>query len=118
MKTKEEIVKHLKSVPYNKSSRNRIIGFLLGKGIIEKGEVMNFTECPVGESFRTFDEFYGWFESDECPLCGLLRFLCAAQEVALADGDEFLADEMGKYIWFLVEHFGLEVSEAEKCDEE
>lgn len=103
MKTKEKILAHLNEVPYNKSARNRIIGYLLGAGIVEKGEVVNFVECPLGQKLNDFDVFYEWFELEECPLYGLFNFLQDKQDEAIEDGDMETANKIAGYMGFLVE---------------
>ena len=111
MRTKEAILAHLGKVPYDKPSRSRIIGFLLGKGIVEKGEIINFTKIAKDGKVNRFDDFYDWFNGNECPLCGLLNFLCVAQDDALNNDDDETADEIPKYIGFLVDSFDCIVEE-------
>jgi hypothetical protein len=120
MKTIEEVKNYLNAYGVNKKNANKIMGFLLGKGLIEKGEVINFRFHKDDDSVVavTFDDFYEWFESDECPLCGLLKFLCWEQEKAVERGENVLADELDKYLWFLVESFGLEVEEVDEDEED
>lgn len=60
MKTKEEVLKHLKQTGYSKKSALKILGFLNAKEYTEIGESVEFTN---GE--RTFEEFVNWFNSKE-----------------------------------------------------
>ena len=60
-KTKKEILYHLSNVPYNKVGAHKIVAFLLGKGIIAKGEKINFKNPEFAEKALTFDHFYRWF---------------------------------------------------------
>ena len=55
MKTKEEILEHLKRTGYNVEATTKIMGYLLGANVVEKGEIVNFFS---GE--KTFDEFFEW----------------------------------------------------------
>lgn len=116
MKTIEEVRAFLLAHPFGKKTSTKIIGFLLGKGLIEKGEVVRFGEPTT--NCLTFDDFYEWFEAEECPLCGILHFLASAQEVAIKDNDTEMADRFAKYINFLVEEFILETIEVEDEDED
>jgi hypothetical protein len=60
MKTKEEVLKHLKQTGYSKKSALKILGFLNAKEYTEIGESVDFTS---GE--RTFEDFVNWFNSKE-----------------------------------------------------
>ena len=60
MKTKEEVLKHLKQTGYSKKSALKILGFLNAKEYAEIGENIEFTS---GE--RTFEDFVNWFNSKE-----------------------------------------------------
>jgi hypothetical protein len=60
MKTKEEVLKHLKQTGYSKKSALKILGFLKAKEYTEIGESVEFTS---GE--RTFEDFVNWFNSKE-----------------------------------------------------
>lgn len=60
MKTKEEVLKHLKQTGYSKKSALKILGFLTAKEYTEIGESVDFTN---GE--RTFEDFVNWFNSKE-----------------------------------------------------
>jgi hypothetical protein len=60
MKTKEEVLKHLKQTGYSKKSALKILGFLNAKEYTEIGENIEFTS---GE--RTFEDFVNWFNSKE-----------------------------------------------------
>lgn len=116
MKTIEEVRAFLLAHPFGKKASNKILGFLLGKGLIEKGEVVRFGE-PTTECL-TFDDFYEWFESEECPLCGLFNFLQDKQDEAIEDGDMETANKIAGYMGFLVEALDLEYEEVEDEDED
>lgn len=60
MKTKEEVLKHLRQTGYSKKSAFKILGFLTAKEYTEIGENIEFTS---GE--RTFEDFVNWFNSKE-----------------------------------------------------
>ena len=95
----------------------RVVGFLLGKGVIEKGEIVKFGgydgrkggELPI----ITFDDFYEWFESEDelKVLEGLLNFLQDEQDKALEAGDTEKANTLATYLGFLVDALELEYGE-------
>jgi hypothetical protein len=60
MKTKEEVLKHLKQTGYSKKSAFKILGFLIAKEYTKIGENIEFTS---GE--RTFEDFVNWFNLKE-----------------------------------------------------
>lgn len=60
MKTKEEVLKHLKQTGYSKKSAFKILGFLIAKEYTQIGENIEFIS---GE--RTFEDFVNWFNSKE-----------------------------------------------------
>lgn len=116
MKTIEEVKNFLASFDFSLYDAERIVGFLLGKGLVEKGEKVEFCTRKGKKQVVTFDDFYAWFENDEeCILCELLNFLQDEQDKALEDGDNKKADKLAMYLGFLVEELGLEY---EVVDEE
>lgn len=97
----------------------KVMGFLLGKGVIEKGEIVRFHDydCKGRELPRIpFNEFYEWFESEDelKVLEGLLNFLQDEQDKALEAGDAKKADELAMYLGFLVDALELEYEEVEE----
>ena len=117
MRTKEEVFAVLESYRLSMSDSARVVGFLLGKGVIEKGEIVKFGgydgrkggELPI----ITFDDFYEWFEADEefKVLEGLLNFLQDEQDKALEAGDTEKANTLASYLGFLVDALELEYEE-------
>lgn len=116
MRTKEEVFAVLGSYRLSMLDAERVMGFLLGKGVIEKGEIVRFHDCDCkGRALPTitFGEFYEWFESeDELKILeGLLNFLQDEQDKALEAGDTEKADTLATYLGFLVEELELEYEE-------
>ncbi len=117
MRTKEEVFAVLESYRLSMSDSSRVVGFLLGKGVIEKGEIVKFGgydgrkggELPI----ITFDDFYEWFESEDefKVLEGLLNFLQDEQDKALLVGDTEKANTLASYLGFLVDALELEYEE-------
>lgn len=111
-KTKKDIQYHLNNVAYNKIAAHKIVAFLLGKGIIAKGEKLNFKEVKDGDKVSTFDNFYKWYTSCRNPLFDLLDFLSDEMVTALAKDNWRRADKISRLIEFV-----LEASEVEEKNE-
>ena len=122
MRTKEEVFELLKSYVLNLYDIKLVMGFLLGKGVIEKGEIVHFGAYDGKKALpsMTFDDFYEWFEADEefKILEGLLNFLQDEQDKALEAGDAKKADELAMYLGFLVDALELEYEEVEEDEAE
>lgn len=121
MRTKEEVFVVLESYRLSMSDSERVMGFLLGKGVIDKGEIVRFQDCDCkGRALPaiTFGEFYEWFESEDelKVLEGLLNFLQDEQDKALEANDAEKADKMALYLGFLVEELELEYEEIREED--
>lgn len=114
MKTIEEVKTFLASFDFSLYDAERIMGFLLGKGLVEKGEMVEFCTRKGKKQIVTFDDFYSWFEEDECVLCGLLNFLQDEQDKAMEAGDTEKADRLAMYLGFLVEELNLEYEEVDE----
>lgn len=59
MKTKEQVLEHLANNGYAPYASEKVMGFLLGNGIIEKGEKVTFRKGNL-----LFDDFYEWFNKE------------------------------------------------------
>ena len=83
MKTKEQILQHLKVAGYKRSEIGKIMGFLIGNGTKAPTEVVHYS---VGTG--TFDDFLTWYQSendvmeDECPICDMFRLVFSAMDLA------------------------------------
>ncbi len=60
MKTKEQVLEHLANNGYAPYASEKVMGFLLGNSIIEKGELVTFRKGNL-----LFDDFYEWFNKEE-----------------------------------------------------
>ena len=121
MRTKEEVFAVLESYRLGMLDAERVIGFLLGKGVIEKGEIVRFHDCDCkGRELPRIDfaEFYEWFESEDelKVLEGLLNFLQDEQDKALEAGDTEKANTLASYLGFLVDALELEYEEIREED--
>ena len=121
MKSKRKVFEHLGEVAYTKNAANRIMGFLLGCGIVEKGEVVEFKNPDDDEPRCNFDEFYAWFENEEEELAifgSLIEDLTDAQQEALAEGDMATFKRVTEQLMLLLEDYGNDILEMEEDEEE
>ena len=121
MKSKRKVFEHLGEVAYTKNAASRIMGFLLGCGIVEKGEIVEFKNPEDGEIRCNFDDFYAWFENEEEELAifgGLIEDLSDAQQEALAEGDMETFKRVTDQLMLLLEDYGNDILEMEEASEE
>lgn len=120
MKSKRKVHEHLNGFAYTRNASHRIMGFLLGVGIIEKGEVVEFKNPEDDEIRYNFDYFYEWFENEEEELAvfgGLIEDLADAQQEALAEGDTATYKRVTEQLMLLLEDYGNDILEMESEDE-
>lgn len=120
MKSKRTVFQHLAEVAYTKNASNRIMGFLLGCGVVEKGEVVEFKNPEDGEIRCNFDDFYAWFENEEEELAifgSLSEDLSDAQQEALSDGDMETFKRVTAQLMLLLEDYGNDLLDMEDKDE-
>ena len=121
MKSKRKVFEHLGEVAYTKNAANRIMGFLLGCGIVEKGEVVEFKNPDDDEPRCNFNDFYAWFENEEEELAvfgSLIEDLSDAQQEALAEGDMETFKRVTEQLMLLLEDYGNDILEMEDDEEE
>lgn len=121
MKSKRKVFEHLGEVAYTKNAVNRIMGFLLGCGIVEKGEIVEFKNPDDDEPRCNFDDFYAWFENEEEELAifgSLIEDLSDAQQEALAENDMETFKRVTDQLMLLLEDYGNDVLEMEDEEEE
>ena len=109
MKTINEVKEFVASHRFIPSDAEKIMGFLLGKRVIEKGTIVVFSSKP--KNLATFDEFYAWFENEDTRLEDLMNYLQDEQDKAIAKGNMDKANELAGYLGFLVEALELEYEE-------
>lgn len=63
MKTKEQVQDHLMNNAYPKDVINKIMGYIVAKGVKESDERV-FHKTKTNGAWHTFDEFVEWFEDD------------------------------------------------------
>ena len=121
MKSKRKVFEHLGEVAYTKNAVNRIMGFLLGCGIVEKGEIVEFKNPDDDEPRCNFDDFYAWFENEEEELAifgSLIEDLSDAQQEALAENDMETFKRVTDQLMLLLEDYGNDILEMEEESEE
>lgn len=121
MKSKRKVFEHLNGFAYTKNASHRIMGFLLGCGIVEKGETVEFKNPEEGEIRCNFDNFYAWFENEEEELAifgSLIEDLSDAQQEALAEGDMATFNRVTEQLMLLLEDYGNDILEMEEDEEE
>ena len=120
MKSKRKVFEHLGEVAYTKNAVNRIMGFLLGCGIVEKGEIVEVKNPDDDEPRCNFDDFYAWFENEEEELAvfgSLIEDLSDAQQEALAENDMETFKRVTDQLMLLLEDYGNDILEMESEDE-
>ena len=121
MKSKRKVFEHLGEVAYTKNAVNRIMGFLLGCGFVEKGEIVEFKNPEDGEIRCNFDDFYAWFDNEEEELAifgSLIEDLSDAQQEALAENDMETFKRVTDQLILLLEDYGYDIVEMEEEAEE
>ena len=121
MKSKRKVFEHLGEVAYTKNAANRIMGFLLGCGIVEKGEIVEFKNPEDDEIRCNFDNFYAWFENEEEELAifgSLIEDLSDAQQEALAENDMETFKRVTDQLMLLLEDYGNDILEMEDDEDE
>lgn len=114
MKTKNQVVEHLKTVGYSRVAINKIMGFLIGNGQKEMCEVMEFLP---GDG--TFENFIDWYQSEveepenPCPVCKAFRHVFAAMDMAAENDDLEMLDELDSLMNIMLDIFIVDDTEEE-----
>ena len=107
MRTKEEVLEHLKKVAYSHEAMERLMGFLVGAGLKTNDE-----KLYVVYGASTFEDFLSWYNNDEemacngydCVLCSIINDISKRLENA-TDDDE--AAYYAEQLAFLLDAFDL-----------
>lgn len=116
MKTKEQVIEHLKTVGYTHVAITKIMGFLIGNGQKEMQEVIHYLKGQ-----HTFEDFMSWYQSedeqrnDECPVCEMFRHLFTAMDMATEENDIEMLDELDSMLDIMLDIFV--VDENKRNDE-
>jgi hypothetical protein len=115
MKTKDQILAHLKSAGYKQSEISKIMGFLIGNGTKTPTEAINYR---VGNG--TFDDFLKWYQSEveetdeNCPICDAFHTLFAAMDSASKANDVRTLEHLDALCDQMIDLFIEDVSDYER----
>lgn len=121
MKTKEQILQHLKIAGYKRSEIGKIMGFLIGNGTKTPTEAVYYI---VGAG--TFDDFLSWYQSEKdpieeemCPICEMFRLVFEAMEVAEAHCETRISDILDDLLDKMLDEFVIDLAKVNSnCNEE
>lgn len=120
MKTKEQILQHLKVAGYKRSEIGKIMGFLIGNGTKTPTEAINYS---VGTG--TFDDFFAWYQSEEdvleeekCPICEMFRLVFEAMEIADAHCETQIGDILDDLLDKMLDEFVVDITKLDKGSDE
>lgn len=107
MKTKDQILQHLKVAGYKRSEIGKIMGFLIGNGTKAPAEAVHYA---VGTG--TFDDFLAWYQSEKdvledekCPICEMFRLVFEAMAIADDNKDERIGDILDELLSTMLDEF-------------
>lgn len=108
MKTKKQVLDHLKTAGYSHVAITKIMGFLIGNGQKEIDEPIVY-----GKGTHTFDDFIEWYQSEDtkreteeaCPVCEMFRHLFNAMDMATEESDIELMDELDSMLDIMLDLF-------------
>lgn len=119
MKTKEQILQHLKIAGYKRSEIGKIMGFLIGNGTKAPTEVIHYA---VGTG--TFDDFLAWYQSehdvmeDECPICEMFSLLFSAMALADNRNDMQMCEILDSLLDKMLDEFVVDMTHANESPNE
>lgn len=120
MKTKEQILQHLKVAGYKRSEIGKIMGFLIGNGTKTPTEAIHYS---VGTG--TFDDFFTWYQSEtdpieeeKCPICEMFRLVFEAMEIADAHCETQIGDILDDLLDKMLDEFVVDITKLDKVSDE
>lgn len=120
MKTKEQILQHLKVAGYKRSEIGKIMGFLIGNGTKTPTEAVHYS---VG--IGTFDDFLAWYQSesdeleeDKCAICEMFRLVFEAMAIADAHCETQIADILDELLDKMLDEFVVDMSQSNSSPDE
>lgn len=112
MKTKEQILQHLKAAGYKRSEIGKIMGFLIGNGTKTPTEAIHYS---VGTG--TFDDFLAWYQSEndvldeeKCPICEMFRLVFEAMTIADAHCETQISDTLDELLDKMLDEFVVDMA--------
>ena len=120
MKTKEQILQHLKVAGYKRGEIGKIMGFLIGNGTKTPTEAIHYS---VGAG--TFDDFLTWYQSEDdfldeekCPVCEMFRLVFEAMEIADAHCETQLIDILDELLDKMLDEFIIDTTKVDRDSHE
>lgn len=120
MKTKEQILQHLKVAGYKRSEIGKIMGFLIGNGTKTPTEAVHYS---VGTG--TFDDFFTWYQSEhdeleegQCAICEMFRLVFEAMTIADVHGETQIADILDELLDKMLDEFVVDMSQPNASPDE
>ena len=115
MRTKEQIQELLSTVVFTEVALQKILGFMIGKGLKEEDEKMKVIIPKEGEG-ENWAFFYSWYKGDfeisesnvtcsKCPLCEMLN---ECLDVIDNEKDPKKVQKASERYQFLMEAFNLD----------
>lgn len=112
MKTKEQILQHLKVAGYKRSEIGKIMGFLIGNGTKTPTEAIHYS---VGTG--TFDDFFTWYQSEhdeldeeKCAICEMFRLVFEAMAIADAHCEAQISDILDELLDKMLDEFVVDMA--------
>lgn len=120
MKTKEQILQHLKVAGYKRSEIGKIMGFLIGNGTKTPTEAVHYS---VGTG--TFDDFFTWYQSEQeeleegqCAICEMFRLVFEAMTIADVHCETQIADILDELLDKMLDEFVEDMSQPNASPDE
>lgn len=110
MKTKEQVIAHLKENGYTKKALCKILGFLIGAGIKEENE--EFYVKTSGD--LKWNDFWAWWTTEEEEITEEDILLSIIEDIADRYSNAKNEKEKERYetqMGWLIEEFGIEYEE-------
>jgi hypothetical protein len=121
MKTKEQILQHLKVAGYKRSEIGKIMGFLIGNGTKTPTEAIHYS---VGTG--TFDDFFTWYQSEpdeleeeKCAICEMFRLVFEAMAIADVHCETQISDILDELLDKMLDEFVVDATKEDcNCNED
>lgn len=115
MKTKEQVLEHLKMVGYTPTAITKIMGFLIGNGTKAATETVRYKRGN-----NTFEGFLAWYQAEdtpsnteECVVHNLFRLLFDAMEMADENEDDKMCSKLDDMLNVMLDIFVIDVTDNE-----
>jgi hypothetical protein len=115
MRTKEEVLEHLKTNGYSPKALNKIHGFLLGNGMLKYADLFD-----AKRGYGSYSNFMQWWENepqaeDESPLATLFADLFERLSKCETEAEK---DRVNKQLSLLVKGFIIDKTTMKRNDDD